>query len=195
MIARWAWVTLSSVAVLAGVGTLLLHLADRAEPRPPAMEASPDAVREEIHYYVLLSAIEVEPRNGNGNGWDPGGSAPDIRYEIRWQGHAVFESSVKSDTLLAKWSNVEIGVGDLASGVSLDDSIKAARITVRPGEEIEFRVYDRDVVDDDLIGAWTVLADALRVGEQRWERPAGSLVSVTCRVLPMDEVAFEALTK
>jgi hypothetical protein len=197
MVGRWIWITLSSVAVLAGIGALLLYEADRGGSVAPADEeqVSRSEVRDEAQYYVLISILEVAPQTGKGKSWDTDGSAPDIYYEIHWQGHEVFRSSKKSDTLVARWSNVELGIKDLARGVSLDDSIKAARITVREGGELEFLVYDADVVGDDLIARWKMPTTELEEGDQVWAKPAGSLVSATCRVLPMDGVAFEALTR
>jgi len=150
---------------------------------------------ERTHYYVLLTLIEVAPETESGDAWDMGGGAPDIVYEIRWQGQRVFRSSKKSDTLVAKWSNTSIGVSDVVDGVSIDSSIKAARITVRRGEDLEFIVYDNDIASPDEIGRWTIASTDLRQGDQTWRDPGGRVVSATCRVLPMDDLKFEELTK
>ncbi len=101
-------------------------------------------------------------------------------------------STTKDDTLVARWSNVSL---DLLGSLSLDDSIRAARITAREGGKLEFKVYDKDIASHDLIGEWTVPVEALVIGDQRWARPAPGLVSVICRVLPLDDVGFDALTK
>jgi hypothetical protein len=150
-------------------------------------------VAEGTHYYVLLSLVEVEPRNGE-NDWDAG-SPPDLYYRIRWQGQEVFRSTAKEDTLVAKWSNVAVDLGDVVSTVSLDDSIKAARITARKGSVLELAVFDEDVMGDDPVGSWTVPVDALRVGDQAWSRPGGRIVTAECRVLAIDDVRFESLTR
>lgn len=191
---RYVWIAVTSllVVVLAGLPSLLWR--DR-EPSAP-VDPGPPRLREGEHYYVLLSVIEVTARDADGDTWDKmGGEAPDLFYEIRWQGQRVFEASVKDDTLVAKWSNVAVDLGDVVQAVSLDDSIKAARITARAGEALEFIVYDHDVTKDDRIARWSVPVTDLRVGDQKWAEPAGQLVSVTCRVIPLEGVGFESLTK
>ena len=190
---RYLWSALTTVLVLAGVGAPLLLRAD--EPVEAAPAARPlSFVEAERQYYVLLSVLEVEPKNGD-DGWDIDGSPPDLYYEVFWKGHRVFKSSTKSDTLVAKWSNVSIGLGDLVKAVSLDESIKAARITAREADAIEFRVYDADIASDDLVGRWTIPVKDLLVGTFVSKVPAGRIVSAACRVLPMDDVKFESLTR
>ena len=188
---HWLWIIASSLAVVGAAGSPFLV---RIRVDPPEREPEPRLVEKEVHYYVLLSVVEVEPKDDEGETWDSRGGAPDLAYEIRWQGQRVFESSTKDDTLVARWTNVNVSVTDLIkNGVSLDDSIKAARITVRGGEEVEFVVYDKDVAADDLIGRWSVPVDGLEVGDQKWERPGGRVVSAVCRVLPLDAGATELI--
>jgi len=146
-------------------------------------------------YYVLLSLVEASPRKANGKRWDGDGSAPDLVYTVDWQDQEVFESSKKPDTLVAKWSNVAVDWKDLVNEVSLDDSIRAARVTVRPGQKLRFRVVDADVFRDDPVGAWEMPATDLRIGDQVLDEPGGRLVQVHCRVLPLDRVEFESLVR
>ena len=134
--------------------------------------------------------VEVEPSD-----WDTNGSPPDLFYRIRWKGHEVFESATKGDTLLAKWSNAALSIDDVVRSVSIDDSIKAARITARKGDTVEFLVYDADVGRDDLVGSWTVDALALVVGDRSFDRPGGRVVSARCRVIPIEGVDFGSLTR
>ena len=191
---RYVWIVITSLVVVVLVGLPFLLWRDR-EPVAPD-DPGPPRLREGEHYYVLLSVIEVAARDADGDAWDKvGGEAPDLFYEIRWQGQKVFEASVKDDTLVAKWSNVAVDLGDVVHAVSLDDSIKAARITARAGEALEFVVYDHDVTSDDLIARWSVPVADLRVGDQRWSEPDGQVISVTCRVIPLEGVGFESLTK
>ena len=190
---RWIWITVTSIAAVAAIGTPIL-LNTRADGEPPK-PAEPRRVRAESHYYVLLPVIEVEPEQEEGTSWDLDKSAPDLYYEIEWQGHVVFTSETKTDTLLAKWSNAAIDASDILDSISIDTSFKAARITARPGDKLLFRVYDADIVGDDLVGEWEKDVMALALGDQAWATPAGRLVSVVCRVLPLDGVDVEALTK
>ncbi|MHC4818566.1 MAG: hypothetical protein ACYTF8_10975 [Planctomycetota bacterium] len=190
---RYVWIVVTSLVVVIAAGLPFLL---RGDPLPEIPETGPPPLREGEHYYVLLSVIEVAARDEGDEAWDQvGGEAPDLFYEIHWQGQKVFESSVKDDTLVAKWSNIAVDIGDVVKAVSLDDSIKAARITARTGEVLEFVVHDHDVTSDDLIGRWEVPVAELRIGDQKWSEPAGRLISVTCRVLPLEGVGFESLTK
>ena len=191
---RWIWIVVTSLVVAAAVGTPFFLKADGKELSDA--EAGPQLVKSEQQYYVLLAVVEVDPKKEGDSAWDTGGSAPDLYYEIEWQNHTVFESEEKADTLVAKWSNAAIEASDLLGSISIDGSIKAARITAREGDRLRFRVFDSDtLVKDDLVGEWEVDVESLLVGDQRWDRPGGRIVSAVCRVVPFDGVDSEALTK
>ncbi|MFQ5843930.1 MAG: C2 domain-containing protein [Planctomycetota bacterium] len=188
---HWLWLGASSVVVVGGLG-LLLFRGEREEPEHPP----PARVETNRHYYVLLSVVEVKPRKADGDDWDADGSAPDLYYEIEWQGHTVYRSAKKRDTLVARWSTASVDVDLLRDAVSVDDSIKAARITARPGEKLRFSVYDDDFLGrDDLVGRWEVGVGTLRLGDQEWKAPGGGLVSAACRVVALDRVDLEVLTR
>jgi hypothetical protein len=191
---RWIWISVSSLVALAAAAAVVLHLTAGPESAPETVE-EPNLVKPEHSYYVLLPKLEVDRQMEDERDWDSGGSAPDLYYEVHWQGHKVFTAGTKEDTLVAQWSNVSFDLGDLLDSISLDDSIKAARITVRPGGKITFKVYDSDLAGDDLAGEWEVEVDTLRLGDQKWERPAGNVTWAVCRVLPLDSVEFDALTR
>lgn len=182
---RYLRIALGSLLVVGAAGAGVVYLGGRSAPEAPPVPL----VLEEAHYYVLLDLVEVEPHD-----WD-NGSPPDLFYRIRWKGQEVFESATKDDTLVAKWSNAALRIDDVVTSVSIDDSIKAARITARKGDALEFLVYDADVGKDDLVGSWTVPVGDLRIGDQAWSRPGGRVVSARCRVLPIEGVDFASLTK
>jgi hypothetical protein len=191
---KWIWISVSSLAVLAVAAAVVLHLTAEPEPAPEEAKGS-KLVKPEHSYYVLLPKLEVDRQMEGERDWDTGGSAPDLYYEVHWQGHKVFTADTKEDTLVAQWSNVSFDLGDLLDSISLDDSIKAARITVRPGDKLIFKIYDSDLAGDDLAGEWDVDVETLRLGDQKWERPAGNVTWAVCRVLPLNSVEFDALTK
>jgi len=193
---RLLWIVLTTVIIVVAAGApLVIWKHTAAAPALSPAVPSP-GLEPEQHYYVFLTVVEVEPRDADGDAWDSRGGAPDLYYKIRWQGQTVFESSTKDDTLVAKWTNVSVELGDVVEAVSLDDSIKAARITARPGDTLEFSVYDKDTTSgDDLVGAWTVPVASLHAGDQQWEKPGGCVVAATCRVIPIDDVRFETLTR
>jgi len=183
----WIFTAATSVLVVAGVALVLML------PKDPPAPPEDKSLQNGETYYVLLSKIEVEPRQKDGDGWDLGDGAPDIFYEIRWRDTKVFESSRKDDTLVAIWSNSEVGLMDLAGGVSIDSSIKAARITARAGETIEFLVYDHDdLTPNDEIARVLVSIDALRVGDTPLE---SGQIRANIRVIRVDGVGLETLTK
>lgn len=200
--AQWTWIVATSLFVIIAFGAPFAlqqaeeHLPAVLADHPAQTNQGPKMVADGDHYYVLLAVIEVAPKaDDEDSSWDPRDSAPDIRYAIHWQGHRVFESSTKDDTLLAKWSNTAVELTDLLESVSLDDSFKAARVTARSGESIRFEVEDVDPLRNDPIGEWSVEFDRLRLGDQVWENPGGRVVKAICRVLPLDQVAFEELTR
>jgi hypothetical protein len=196
---RWLWAGLTSVIVIGAVAYPFLRESASAAT-PPALEGPDSAapttkVRPGRQYYVLLSAVEVATRTADGGKWDVGRPAPDIWYEIRWKNTVVHKSSRKDNTLLARWNAGAIEVTDLVRGVSVDDSIEAARVTVREGESLEFIVWDHDVAKDDEIARWTRPVTALQEGVQEWTAPAVGLVTVHCRVIPIDTVDLGTLTR
>ena len=196
--ARWTWIIGSSLVALVVFG--LPFVAGQLE-RPaevalgPGAATAPQTVRDDFHYYVLLTVVEVAPTAEGESSWDSRSGAPDLAYEIRWQGTTVFSSSTKKDTLLAKWSNTAVELTDLLESVSLDDSFKAARITARRGDLLTFRVVDKDLLRDDLVAEWEVAVETLKVGDQEWIEPGGRVVKAACRVLPLERVDFEELTR
>lgn len=196
---RWVWIFLTTIAVVAAAAMpfhapVRAWLEERSAQKPTA-PTGPPAVTAERQYYVLLAMIEVEPKDADDDAWDATGSGPDLYYEVHWQGQRIFESTTKEDTLVAKWSNSAIRVGDLFEAVSIDDSIKAARITVRANAPIEIVVYDKDVASDDEIGRWSVDPSTLRVTDQRVLKPAPGIVSAVIRVLALDGVEFGDIVK
>ena len=196
---RWIWAALTSVLVIGAVAYPFLREMDAATDRPSHAEATPatEGPRVEIgkQFYVLLGAVEVAGKKQDGARWDVGQPAPDLFYEVRWKDTIVFRSSRKDDTLLARWNAGGIDVTDLLRKVSVDDSIEAARITVREGESLEFIVWDHDMASDDEVGRWNVATTALRAGVEVWSQPAPGVVSAHCRVIPIDDVDLGTLTR
>lgn len=183
----WITTTVTSVLVVAAVALVFLL------PKTSPAVVADNRLKEGESYYVLLSKIEVEARQADGDGWDSSEGAPDIFYEVRWRDTKVFESSRKDDTLVAIWSNSELGLTDLTGGVSIDGSIKAARITARAGESIEFVVYDQDdLTPNDVIARVSVAVETLRVGDTPI---ASGAARVNVRVLRVDGVKLETLTR
>lgn len=131
-------------------------------------------------YYVQPTLVQVAPRNDLNQEWDSlDNSGPDLYVEIYWQGQRVYTSSVKADSLLARWSNAEVDVRNLAltgKRASVDDVIPAARIQIKENDSISVRVYDRDVLGkDEEIGSLEIPSKFLRLGQHDYTKE-GSLV-------------------
>lgn len=191
MSARRLWILFTSLLVIVATGAPFLL--GKQELRDPP--AAPRGLQETFHYYVMIPLIEVTPRTPDDDAYDSGGSAPDLYYQVRWQEQTVFESSTKKNTLLAKWSNSELGLTEIVQGISFDGSIKAARITARAGDELEFRIYDDDAMSDDLIATIRMPVASLGQGDQVFPAPAPGIVTMTVRVLPFDGTPPEVLVK
>ncbi|MDH3592955.1 MAG: hypothetical protein OER88_13805 [Planctomycetota bacterium] len=190
---RLVWILISTVAVVTAATAPFLW--PFARPAEDESASGPPPVELERPYYVLLPLLEVAARDPDGDGWDTGDSPPDLYYEVFWQGQRVFKSATKDDTFVAKWSNSAIKLGDIMDAVSIDDSIKAARVTARANQPIEFVVYDADIGSDEVIGRWKTDLGTLRITDQKWVQPAPGIVSAVCRVIPLDGVRFDTLTK
>ena len=200
---RWLWYVLSTLAVVAAAAAPFAEPL-RSEVRGWFQEEAeaggddapgPPPVAAEQQYYLMLASLEVSPKDSDGDKWDSDGSGPDLYYEVFWQGQKVFESSTKDDTLVAKWSSSAIRIGDLFEAVSVDDSIKAARMTARAGQPLEIAVFDKDLGSDDEVARWSVDPLTLAVTDQRIAKPCPGIVSAVLRVLALDEVQLDDMVK
>ena len=200
---RWLWYVLSTLAVVAAAAApfaepLRSEVREwlRGDPESGTEEAPlPPAVAAEQQYYVMLASLEVSPKDADGDAWDGDGSGPDLYYEVFWQGQKVFESSTKDDTLVAKWSSSAIRIGDLFEAVSVDDSIKAARVSARAGQPLEIAVFDKDLGSDDEVARWSVDPLTLSVTDQRVKKPCPGIVSAVVRVLALNGVQLDDMVK
>jgi hypothetical protein len=181
--AIWIAVAAATIALIAG-SAFLLRRSGLLETTPGPSDL---AVAVDDQYVVFLSQIEVENGNADGGKWDATDGGPDVRYDIYWRGNRIFRSSVRTDTLVARWDQDEIGIRDLIQGVSAERSLKAARITAQHGEKLEFRVVDDDALKNDEIGKWEVSVESLHTGDQTWKAPAPGIRQAVCRVVRVDE--------
>ncbi|MEM8737125.1 MAG: hypothetical protein AAGG38_01425 [Planctomycetota bacterium] len=78
---------------------------------PARAEPVPDTVQLGRDYYVFVKTIELYPRQPGDKTWDRfGGSAPDIRYSLTWNGHTGFISDTREDTLIGLWDPITLDV-------------------------------------------------------------------------------------
>lgn len=113
-------------------------------------------------------------------------TGPDLYYDVYWQGNRVFRSSTCRNALVGHWSEAELDLGELLQGVSNARNQKAALI--RPGATVSIRVWDKDIIDDDPIGAWeyTVGSDASAAESLIYPSPAVKYAKVRVVELAKD---------
>ncbi|MDA7757138.1 hypothetical protein N8920_04500 [Opitutales bacterium] len=144
------------------------------------------------NYYTYISEIELYPSNEEGKPWDQGDDGPDIKYQIKWLGNEVFESSVKDDSLLANWSGLQIDLNWsdlLGKTLSPNETIQAARIRYDALSSIEVIVKDSDLAKDDLAGNLNIELKTLRIGKNRKDFPKKTdncIRRIEITVLPID---------
>lgn len=119
-------------------------------------------------YYIYVDYVEVQASQPDGDPWDVDSSGPDVSYTISWQGNEVFQSSKRSDSLVAEWKAKEMGMGfGSESFFKGESSALAARITARPGT-LTFKVWDSDLVGGDDIGTLEVPIEGLQEGRNEF---------------------------
>jgi len=139
------------------------------EPPPPPETLLPDRP-----YILYLSEIEAQPSMPGGVGWDLGDdSAPDLYYEVWWQGNQVYESDIRLDGLIANFVPVGLNLKEslLNGTVSVDQAVRAPLVSysAAAGDSsyVEIRVYDDDPfpMSDDDVGQFRVALPNLKVGD------------------------------
>ncbi len=144
-------------------------------------------------YYVSVKLVELESLDPRGNAWDSvDSSAPDISVDLLWRGQRVYRSTMKSDTLIAKWSNGEIDLRRIAltgEKTSVESLISAARISIHPKEQIELVVYDQDLLGvSDEAGRVLLETAKLKVGDTTIDKPAPGIRRIEVTVSSMDSL-------
>jgi hypothetical protein len=129
----------------------------------------------------------VEAQAPNGEQWDSmGGGAPDLKYSVTWRGNRVFESTVRHDSLLARWPLTAFDIGKTAlygGKTSLDETVQAARVSLAPEEEVTFAVIDSDPMMSDEICSFPVRMGQLNLGENVLTKPCHSIRKAVVRLV------------
>ena len=143
-------------------------------------------------YYVAVSVVEVAPNDLDGDAWDQvDASAPDLMVEIHWRGQRVYRSSVKEDSFVAKWSNAQLNLREIAltgKKTSVDEMIQGARINVKNDEQVEIRVFDEDLLGSrEDIGSLSLETSSLLLGDSSFEVPESAVKRLVLRVMDMSQ--------
>ena len=130
-------------------------------------------------YYVLVTVMEFHPAKQGGASWDAGNSAPDLYYQLSWNGKTIYhtENDVVKNVLIAKWFGLgaNVSVMDLRKVLSSEGQrlsprnlIKAASIFVAPNGELVIRAYDDDPLRDDFAGGCAIPLADLEPGDNAY---------------------------
>ncbi len=166
----WDPAALHSLTGLGKAGSPAARGADGTSAPDP----QPTRVRPGRDYYIFLHTVEFYPQQSDGSNWDSlGGSAPDIRYSLTWQNNRVFESEVRSDTLIGLWDPINIDVASalplLGEGkIELASTLnQGAIVNVTPDGTLTINLWDQDSVGmgSDSAGQIDLKLTDLLVGE------------------------------
>ena len=162
----------------------------RLDAEQARRDAEPKRVTMGALYYVFAQTIEMAPLGLEGEGWDIDDSAPDVNYQLAWQGQTVFQSTEKTDTLIARWSGMQIGLEDafalLKQGkADPGEIIDAALMRAKQGESFDLKVFDDDLTGDEDAGTLTIQWRDLAPGLNRLTGPVPGrgVLTVDLRVI------------
>ena len=147
-----------------GADAVETHRAATAGPPAPSL------VTQGKDYYVFIRTIEVYPHQPGGHEWDRGGgSAPDLWYQLVWQGKTVYESDTRDNGFVALWDPISVDVREALIGsgkLELAGTLnQGAIVNVAAGQSLEVIVYDADPLGRERAGSATMPIDALLEGD------------------------------
>jgi len=161
--------------ILCGAGiTSLMVDKPTTDESSASIEKSMD---DEATYYVFVSEIEVFNKalddDNDEDDWDDDDDAPDLFYEIEYQGKRVFKSPQRDDTFIGNWRGITLPIalkdltsvvqGDINIGVDFEQIVNAAR--VKGGSEITIKMFDHDSLSPtDDVGKLTLSVNNLHEG-------------------------------
>lgn len=123
---------------------------------------------EDATYYMFLSEIEIYDKaldDDEEEDWDDDDDAPDLYYEIEFQGKRVFKSPQRDNVFIANWRGITLPValedltsvvkGDININVDFEQIVQAAR--VKGDSEVKIKIYDNDsLTPKDDVGTITI---------------------------------------
>ena len=162
--------------ILCGAGMTALFTSKEPE-QEEAVKIEESTIDESATYYVFVSEIEVFNKalddDNDEDDWDDDDDAPDVFYEIKYQGKKIFESPQRDNTFIANWRGITLPValkdltsmikGDVNINVDFEQIVNASR--VKGDSEITLHMYDHDnVTFSDNIGELTINIAGLKEG-------------------------------
>jgi len=144
-------------------------------------------------YLIYLKSVEVQPQKANGKSWDNGNSAPDVFYQVIWQGNQIYESETMEDSLIADWIPVGLSLKEsiLSGQVSVDQAIKLPKIKcdsqTKNADEVIFKVIDNDLLTgNDPIQDVSLLLSKLHIGDNSFyfnDKSEHNIIKAVVRII------------
>lgn len=126
-------------------------------------------------YYIFPDLIELAEKNPAGNDWDIRDTGPDITYAIYLNNREIFQAPSKGkDNTVAEWSGVSQDLSLFNTSLSVEGIIKAAFISINPGDTLRIKVWDNDLDANDEAGEFSISTTALLTGQSEWWRYGNS---------------------
>ncbi len=186
--------------VLVSVGLAYAFMTNEPADWTKTAEVQPEQIQTGSVYYVFVDTVEVAPVGLDGEAWDLDDSAPDVGYEIAWQGQTVFESSEVNNALIARWSGMKLGMDEALSllkkgkadpGQIVDAALMRAQVDGR----FVISFHDADLTGNDPCGELMLPWEELKIGSNTIQGPVPGrgLVSATLRVVPGSGDLFSVL--
>jgi hypothetical protein len=186
--ALWA---VGTVLLVAGTG-LATWRVSRDAASPPAAATTAEAVPRLAaghDYYLHVKIIELADRRPNEKQWDSvDDSGPDVCFNLTWRKNVIWKSSEKSNTLIGSWDLMKVDLKEIITSggqTDLEGLINAPLVHYGPGESVELKVWDEDMVGSDDAGDFTLKLDDLRPGENTVFPPPGKENAVKRIVVAM----------
>ncbi|MGJ8656258.1 MAG: hypothetical protein ACSHX6_07395 [Akkermansiaceae bacterium] len=162
--------------ILCGAGITALFASDEPS-QEETLNLETSTIDESSTYYVFVSEIEVFNKalddDNDEDDWDDDDDAPDLFYEIKYQGKKIFKSPQRDNTFIANWRGITLPValkdlssmikGDVNINVDFEQIVNASR--VKGNSEITLHMYDHDTMTlSDNIGIIPIHLTDLKEG-------------------------------
>ncbi len=160
----------------AGITSLMVSKPAQSDDKE-SVKLEMEQMAEDATYYVFVSEIEVFNKalddDGDEDDWDDDDDAPDLFYNINYQGKTVFESPQRDNTFIGNWRGITLPValkdlssvikGDININVDFEQIVNAAR--VKGNSEITLKMYDHDsLTRSDNVGEINISLADLKEG-------------------------------
>jgi hypothetical protein len=139
-------------------------------------------------YYVFVKLIEVNAKRGDGKSWDTGGSAPDLYFNLFWNGTKIYTSPQRNDRLIAEWDLFSVNVKDaiLQGTIDIPSALNAPLVRAEPGGKLTIEVWDDDTTMSDLAGRYDYSMAMLHPGLNKLEPQGGAVNRIVLDLIPRD---------